>query len=218
MKDLISAEGSGEIFKHDKNTIFFGNECFEGRVSAQQRFFLHQVHSNKIVPASLKINQADGQFTDFKNQALFIKTADCMPVFISSPSRVIALHIGWRGLMEKIFSEAIKYLDSLKGIQVFIGPHIHFKYFQLNSDLCKKLLSPHQLSLKEALKLGLIDYSYDQKDHYYINLQELLSREINIFHLPITSSSINTYTSPVHYSHRRNPYRIGQNYSFIIKA
>ncbi len=208
----------GEFHRHQNNIIFFGNESFKETNFPNQAHFLHQIHGNLVIKASSKKTKADGHFSKDSNTPLFIQTADCLPVFISQKETITAIHIGWRGLMKKIFSEATKEINSIKDSKVFIGPHIHKTSFQLNEEFTKNLLSPHNLSLKTATKLELITQSLDKRNHYYIDLKGILKREINsIEKVEVQESPINTHTSPFHYSHRRNPWRRGRNFSFITK-
>ncbi len=212
-------EQKGETHRHNNNVIFFGNESFKEIHFPKQAQFLHQIHGNLIIEASSKKHKADGHFSNDKQKPLFIQAADCLPVFISQKETITAIHIGWRGLMKRIFTEATKKLESIKDAKIFIGPHIHKPSFQLNKEFTKNLLQPHDLDIETAIKLNLLTQSLDKRDHYYIDLKEILKREINsIEKVDIQESPTNTYTSPIHYSHRRNPWRTGRNFSFIMKT
>ena len=212
----------GVGFADGKNFIFFGNDRFKGEFEPFKNFnhaWLHQVHSCSIIKANLKEKiKADGHFTNKKDTALFIKTADCMPVFISGPDQILALHIGWRGLMKKFFTASRPFIKDPKESHIFIGPYIKYDSFQLDVDSTTSLLKNHNLSIPAAIKQELIRKSRTQKGHYYIDLKALLLREIGSAKFAnITDINIDTFKSPVHYSHRRNRWRIGQNYSFILK-
>ena len=80
---------------------------------------------NNIVP------QTDGLITNQENVFLMIKTADCFPVLFFDPKNkaVGAVHVGWRGAIEKIFlNTLLKMIDQFgsnpKDIVVGIGPGI----------------------------------------------------------------------------------------------
>ncbi|MCJ8276024.1 MAG: polyphenol oxidase family protein [Bdellovibrionales bacterium] len=171
------------------------------------------------MPANKSKQKADGHFTNIKNQALIIKTADCMPVFLSVGDKIFGLHIGWRGLAQKILTQALEKIDKNKEIKLWIGPHVHQKSYGLDLNSIKNLFSRHSLSLKEADKLGIFRRSFDKNDHFLIDLDSLLLHEaMGLGIKDFTRSDTNTYTSPIHYSHRRYSYRVGTNYSFIIKT
>lgn len=153
-----------------------------------------------------------------KKQALIIKTADCMPVMLSSGSQIFGLHIGWRSLAKKILTESILHTKTKENINLWVGPHIQQNRFSLDMKSLEELLSPHKLSIKKALSLGIIKPSFEQKKHYLVSLKDILLKEA--FECGISnfySSDIDTYWSCNHYSHRRNPNRKGTNYSFILK-
>ena len=51
--------------------------------------------------------KADGLITNKKKLALVVKTADCMPVIITDEKKIGIVHIGWKGLENKIFHKTI---------------------------------------------------------------------------------------------------------------
>lgn len=202
--------------------MFFGNDEFDEKqlktlFPSERR--LHQVHGKLVIPSSLEIQQADGHYTSKTNQALVIKTADCMPVFATDGETIWGIHIGWRSLALKILSQAFSKHLSPQDLKLFVGPHIHQQAFQLDEASAKKLLSPHGLTIKSALRSEIAKVSTTQRGHFHIDLYKILKLEakalgINNMH----SSLVDTYSSPFHYSHRRNRWRVGTNYSIIIKS
>ena len=92
---------------------------------------LHQVHENKVVEATSEIVKADGHFTDKKNKALLIRTADCLPVMIESHSQIFAFHCGWRSLVKDIVGKNIK--KSEISFAAY-GPHIQKNSFEIDQD------------------------------------------------------------------------------------
>ena len=213
----------GILLRSKRNYIFFGNQYFNPKrdlLSVKKTQYIHQVHGDHIIAASDSLKKADAHFTTDKSTALVIKTADCMPVFISSSEKVMAIHIGWRGLKQKIFTKTISHFNKKKEAEIYIGPHIHYNSFQLDYDSAESLFKPHQLNIATALKLRVAKVSNTQTDHLYICLKSLINlefRQAGIKENQIFFDSVNTYTSPHHYSHRRCRQRLGQNYSFIIK-
>ena len=51
--------------------------------------------------------KTDGLITKKTKLALVVKTADCMPVIIADENKVGIIHIGWKGLENKIFHKTI---------------------------------------------------------------------------------------------------------------
>lgn len=72
-------------------------------ITREKIFLLNQEHGdNYYSTRALKeegIDRGDGMFSLNTGEALAIKTADCMPIFLFSPSTglIAALHSGWRG-------------------------------------------------------------------------------------------------------------------------
>lgn len=211
---------TGNKIKAGNTHIFFGNSqtSFEAINKAVNTLSVHQVHGNRIVEAKADLRKADGHFTDKANTALIIKTADCMPVFLKNGPRIFGLHIGWRGLMKKILTESSVYWLSQHPVELWLGPHIEQKCFELDTLSTEMLLAPHHINLEVGLKTGIIKTSISQRNHYLVSLKDLLQIEakslgIKKFHY----NGCDTYTSYQHNSYRRNRHKIARNYSFIIK-
>jgi copper oxidase (laccase) domain-containing protein len=101
--------------------------------------YLKQVHSSHILDFeqtnSLVNSEADG--IRFKNASLLknrfaIKTADCLPVTLIGKESSIVLHVGWRGLQEKILLD--KKVIEIEPYFAFIGPSIQKDAFIVTSE------------------------------------------------------------------------------------
>lgn len=223
---MITSNGmlfSGEIHKYKTSTIYFGNALFNpkrNKLKGVESCFLHQVHGKEILKSYHSQQKADGHYTSQKNQALFIKTADCMPVFVTDGELIMGLHIGWRGLMKNILSEGLARFKNKKLLRVFVGPHIGFDSFQLDLNSAAQLLSGHKITLASAIELEIARPSFSQRSHVFIDLKRILiqeARKNQVKSSQMHFSSVDTYKSPHHYSHRRNRQRLGQNFSYIAK-
>ena len=70
---------------------------------------MNQTHSDIVLEIDKKgTYEADALITETKNLKLVVKTADCMPVVISDGKKVGVIHIGWKGVENKIFFKTIK--------------------------------------------------------------------------------------------------------------
>jgi YfiH family protein len=92
---------------------------------------MRQVHSDRIayVAQPGMYPECDALYTDHRDLWLAVKTADCLPILISSPSAVAAVHAGWRGLENGILIRTLETLInefSLTPAEIYIhiGPHI----------------------------------------------------------------------------------------------
>ena len=100
-----------------------------------------QVHGTTIVPVAEKheATEADGISSD-DLRCVAIKTADCLPVLMWSPQRVVAVHAGWRGLCHGIVRRGIQHLVEVgrpQQIRVAIGPAIGRRAFEVGPEVVK---------------------------------------------------------------------------------
>jgi len=122
----------------DLNNLYEMKQVHGSRVVIIDKSLIKKLNNNIIL-------NADGLITKEKNIFLMVKTADCFPVFLHDRQNKIiaAIHIGWRGAVEKVFFTALfkmvnVFHSVLKNILVAIGPGIekccfHFKeLFQEN--------------------------------------------------------------------------------------
>jgi YfiH family protein len=111
-----------------------------------------QVHGKRVVctqaprPLDKPHLKADAILTDQPGVTLFMRFADCVPIFLFDPVRnVIGLvHAGWQGTVKRVAAEAIQVMrdcyDSqpeniLAGIGPSIGPH----HYHVGPDVIKQV-------------------------------------------------------------------------------
>ncbi len=138
---------------------------------------MEQSHSDIFLEVDKPgVYQADALITKQKNLMLIVKTADCMPVLISDNEKVGVIHIGWKGLENKIFFKTISKFDISK-LKVSIGPHAQKCCYEVKQDLALKF--SNQCS-REGNKLYL-DLTKEIKEYCQTNGIELeLSAECTI--------------------------------------
>lgn len=119
------------------------------RVSAQlalpsEPFWLNQVHGVHVISADenraeeAALPEADGAWTHSHGCVLAIMTADCLPILLTdrSGSFVMALHVGWRGLVDGIIQNAFDASGlSSERLMAWVGPGIGFSAFEVNGDI-----------------------------------------------------------------------------------
>ena len=73
--------------------------------------YMNQTHGHSIQRVTSLIDHptVDGLFTSKKGLILAVKTADCVPLILSSSkgNEVAAIHVGWRGLEAGIVENAL---------------------------------------------------------------------------------------------------------------
>lgn len=105
---------------------------------------MRQVHGDRVVYTNEAgcIEEADAIYTDNPDLWLAVKTADCVPVLISTPYAVAAVHCGWRGLQQEILPKTLKILMdeyNISAVDVFIhiGPCISQNKYEVEEHFKK---------------------------------------------------------------------------------
>lgn len=98
---VYSHEGTADIELPDALMSIRGRG---GAVSGEMEnvIFLNQVHSSVIIHNPASGASADGMILSAGKLSPGIRTADCLPVFMSSSEYTAAFHAGWRGLASGI--------------------------------------------------------------------------------------------------------------------
>jgi len=120
---------------------------------------MEQSHSDIILEVDKPgVYQADALITKQKKLMLVVKTADCMPVVITDGEKVGVVHIGWKGLENKIFHKTISKFDKSK-LKVSIGPHAQKCCYEVKQNLefkfseyCSKEENKIYLDLTKEIK------------------------------------------------------------------
>jgi YfiH family protein len=107
-----------------------------------------QVHGATVVDvdgkAQLEVRalEADALFTRSAGTAVGVRTADCVPLLVADPSSggVLAIHAGWRGVVQRIASIAIEaFTTERASLLVAIGPHIRGPHFEVGQDVAAQI-------------------------------------------------------------------------------
>ncbi|VXD24071.1 conserved hypothetical protein [Planktothrix serta PCC 8927] len=116
-----------------------------------------QVHGNVVLKTGtvnpidhltseeIPLIEADGLFAENSSEAVWVATADCVPVLIADAQtgKVAAVHAGWRGTAAKIVPEAIAHFQAvgsqLEDLRVALGPAISGQVYQVSLDVATQL-------------------------------------------------------------------------------
>lgn len=110
----------------------------------------NQIHSDivRIVDNDSPdiIDNCDALVTSTPGIAIYILTADCVPVLLSDEKNrvVAAVHAGWKGTAARIAEKTIDVMinsfgSSPSDIQAYIGPHIHAENFEVGYEVVKQI-------------------------------------------------------------------------------
>lgn len=205
----------GFCFQAKNHFVFFGkkNCTIEDLKIAYPSFEFRQTkqtHSDILIQSAqdCESTEADAQFTTDKDVALVVRTADCVPalVYNTETGLILAVHAGWRGVENKILLKSLKYLNLNKNLNVYVGPHILQKSFQVDLEV-KNKLQPRS------------DQFYEKDNKFYIDLKSILTQQIQTFaEFHIDSLDMDTQTDTRFNSFRRDKENSGRNLSFIVKT
>jgi polyphenol oxidase len=86
--------------------------------------------------------EADGLVARYPGMAVAVRVADCVPVLLGSKTRgwVAAVHAGWRGVAQKILSEAVTALQcDGSDLVAAVGPSIGPCCFEVGEEVAEEL-------------------------------------------------------------------------------
>lgn len=99
---------------------------------------MHQVHGNRIVYAEQagQYEDCDAIFTDQPGLWLAVKTADCVPVLVSSTYAVAAVHLGWRSTAQGLMGISVETLckdfaQAPEDLHLALGPALSQAHFEV---------------------------------------------------------------------------------------
>ena len=220
----------GFEFNDGKVLVFFGNKtCSIEKLNFNYPEFnirqVHQKHTDKIIKSNddSAAVLADAHWTQEKNVALLIKTADCMPILIHQPEShtIAAVHAGWRGVQNRITPKTFEILSEINGknsvnnfSDVFIGPHISQNSFEVQNDVKNFLLQQSGPVSNEGFSEAL--YVKNENGKIFVDLEKIVADQISPFKVRmIKSTNLDTKTNPDFHSFRRDGPHSGRNLSFI---
>ncbi|MGZ3721534.1 MAG: polyphenol oxidase family protein [Bdellovibrionales bacterium] len=173
--------------------------------------FLKQVHGREVIETNPgEMPEADAHYTNVPNRALVSQSADCVPVLMSSPTQVCAVHAGWKGMALNIIAAAKAKMPGLTFAA--LGPHIMRESFEVGLDVAEKLLhaSPDP-SAKLIFPAG------DSTKRLF-DLKRLAELQIATPGLTLDECCFDTKTNTLFHSYRRGRQSRERQYSFVVIA
>jgi len=162
---------------------------------------MRQVHGDTLHYASKPgvYQEADAIFTDHPELWLAVTTADCLPVLISTPYAVAAVHAGWRGLQKNIIGKTLNLLVdevNLDPAKVFmtIGPCIRQHNYEVDESFTNhfddKFFRPSENEGHLMLDL--------------VAVARMQASEAGLPELSVTDCGVDTYSDKRFFSYRRS--------------
>jgi polyphenol oxidase len=128
-------------------------------------FDVWQVHGTHVIasdsprPLDEPHQKADIILTNRAEVTLFMRFADCVPIFLCDPAKkVIGLvHAGWKGSVAKIAIVAVKAMEEIYGsrsedIYAGIGPSIGPDHYEVHEDVIQPVREAFKDRANEALQ------------------------------------------------------------------
>jgi len=165
---------------------------------------MEQVHGVNIKTISTYLSeplkQTDGMFTKSKGFALAVKTADCIPLALSSEdgSEIALLHVGWKGLCGGIIENFLtKYSVERKKYNAWIGPCISADNYEVGKEVFDSFCKSDPIAEINFKALG--------KKKWKFNLRSEAARRLSDGNVNIYTSQHCTFKEEeLYYSYRNN--------------
>ena len=177
-----------------------------------------QTHSDHVVrvSSSCRPEDTDAVFTVVPGLCLAVKTADCIPVLLydNFQHSVAAIHAGWKGTVQYIVEKTIRTMGSKGGdLSAIIGPGISLESFEVGDEVYERFLSEgfpmSRIARKFPNGLKAPKWHIDLWDANIWILEQCGVQDIFV-------AGVDTMTSPLYYSARRETINTGRNYNWIM--
>jgi YfiH family protein len=199
----------------------FGGRLGGREFTDRHNFRLRQIHSN-LVLATTELQSGsvgDGLISTQPGQALWVCSADCVPVLIGClrTGTVAALHAGWRGTAANIIPKAVEKLlrqgSALVSLRIALGPAISGGNYQVQGDvvetLAATLVGPAQPTIAAVMEQwqGEPELLQPDRERWRLDLRRVQVQQL--IRLGISPDQISvsphcTYAHPEQfYSYRR---------------
>ena len=191
-----------------------------------------QVHGIDIACADEKSNgpqaperqAADGVWTNQRGVCVAVKTADCLPVLLTTEdgTSVAAIHAGWRGLVAGILPAAVELLlrqnPGLKASSLIacIGPAISREAFEVGPEV---IAATAQSSFGLDANARALTISKGLKDRWHLDLSvaatlQLAAQGLKPEHIEVIQACTKSREREWH-SYRREGKGCGTNWAWI---
>lgn len=131
----------------------------------------------------------DGLVTNLKNIPLLTSYADCVPLYLYDPVKLVIglAHSGWKGTVSKIGTKMVQkmteeYNCNPKDIICVIGPSICKECYEVSADLYEAFSKEYSLACMNEL------FTKKENDKYLLDLQ--LACKYNFLEADITKDNI----------------------------
>jgi len=124
----------------DRDRVLRNREDLQRDLHLDSLQFMNQTHSNTVVMvnAASEIDpDADALVTQQPGLGLAVLVADCIPLLLSSPTCVAAVHVGRVGMTNGIIDKTLDVMEGLgaTGIFAWLGPSICGNCYEVSPEM-----------------------------------------------------------------------------------
>jgi hypothetical protein len=160
--------------------------------------FMNQVHGDRVVIIEEVVDPdptADALVTGIAGISLAVQVADCIPLLLSAPEAVAAVHVGRKGLMNEVALRAIDVMLEMGASEItaIIGPSICGACYEVSQDVYDEVVNqhPHAQSRTKEGTLAL-------------DLPKALISQLSAHSLDVINESMCTVENSDLFSYRRD--------------
>jgi len=110
--------------------------------------YMSQVHGNRVAIIEEVTDEyptADALVTGIPGITLAVMVADCIPLLLQSKGAVAAVHVGRKGLINRVAEKAIDVMREISDEQIsaIIGPAICGKCYEVSPEIFSEVTASH---------------------------------------------------------------------------
>jgi YfiH family protein len=110
--------------------------------------YMDQVHGNRTMIVEALTDEpltADALVTGIPGVGLAVMVADCIPLLLTSPVAVAAVHVGRKGLMNGVALSAIAAMRTIgaSAITAIVGPSICGTCYEVSEEIFREVTAVH---------------------------------------------------------------------------
>lgn len=180
----------------DRDKVTDNRSSLSLPVSAIQ--FMNQRHGDEIaiVDTISKIDPScDALITTTPGFAVGVLVADCIPLLLSSPNVVAAVHVGRKGLVNRVALKVIAHMRDLgaTAIHAQLGASICGECYEVPADMAEEVSLMHPTAFSQT-KVGTPA----------LDLPRALIADLTRAEISYEASSVCTFENHNYFSYRRN--------------
>jgi len=110
--------------------------------------YMNQVHGNRVAiieEVTDEVPTADALVTGIPGITLAVMVADCIPLLLKSIDAVAAVHVGRKGLVNRVAEKAIEVMREISNAEISatIGPAICASCYEVSQEIFNEVTASH---------------------------------------------------------------------------